>query len=147
MWKPPKDNSLLSERIEFKFLKLYSNTFATKGQSNRHFRRGLLPRKDPNHDPADKSKTRQRKTREMEARNPKSIEKETKPDQSTVDNRGRLFDNPFKYRSASKQRFARRFSKLPSSLAPTLLPFSPPRLVIYARASFIFTARRSPFPF
>lgn len=76
----------------------------------------------------------------MEARNPKSVEKETKPDQPTVDNRGRLFDNPFKYRSASKQRFARRFSKLPSSLAPTLLPFSPPRLVIYARASFIFTA-------
>lgn len=36
-------------------------------------------------------------------------------------NRGPLFDNPFKYRSASKQRFARRFSKLPRNpLLPLL---------------------------
>lgn len=53
-------------------------------------------------------------------------------------NRGPLFDNPFKYRSASKQRFARRFSKLPPSSPP------PPRLVIYARASFIFAEARAP---
>lgn len=92
----------------------------------------------------------------MEARNPKSVEKETKPDQPTVDNRGRLFDNPFKYRSASKQRFARRFSKLPSSLTPhpsPLLPSSPrnlrPGIVYFHRPpiSISILNRNPPFKF